>query len=88
MILLSLNCSGLANASQKLAINRLVETHKPSILFIQKTILEGDRAIKSLSQDLPTWKFFASNALGRFGGIFSKWKKDTLLKVIGISLQV
>jgi hypothetical protein len=45
MIVLSLKCIGLANSSRKLAIKRLVETHNLSILFLQETMMEGEKEI-------------------------------------------
>jgi exonuclease III len=59
MIILSLNCRGLANPSKKLVIKILVDTHNPSILFIQETMLEGDKAIKN--------PFLISTRLGFYG---------------------
>lgn len=49
MMIFSLNCKGMIYSSIKLAIERLVETYKSSIYFLQKTMIEENRVISNLS---------------------------------------
>jgi hypothetical protein len=57
MIILSLNRRGLANPSRKLAIKRLVDLHHPSVILLQETMQERDKAINSLSPILQVGTF-------------------------------
>jgi hypothetical protein len=41
MISLSLTCRGLDNPSKKKALKRLMEMHRPDILFLQETMGSG-----------------------------------------------
>jgi hypothetical protein len=52
MIFLTLNCIGLANSSNKLALKRLIEVHSPFTIFLQVIITDGGEAIKDLSNIL------------------------------------
>jgi hypothetical protein len=57
MILLTLNCRGLANSSKKLALKRLIEVHNPSIIFLQEIMTDGEKVINDLTRILKGWDF-------------------------------
>jgi hypothetical protein len=78
MIILYLNCQGLANTSKKLDIRHLLEIHNPSTLMIQETMMDWGRAIKTLFVALSSWYFLATNAQVRSGGLLTDWKKNSL----------
>jgi hypothetical protein len=60
LILLSLNCRGLANPSMKLALKRFVEVHKLPIIFLQETMMTHNKAINYLASSLPRWDILAT----------------------------
>jgi hypothetical protein len=68
VIILYLNCRVIANHPRKLAIKRLVKKHKPSILLLQETIMDGDIDSKIVSHALPIWDFLRLDAIGCSGG--------------------
>jgi hypothetical protein len=78
MIMLSLNCIRLANPSKKLVIKIFMDTHNPSILFLQEIMMEGDGGIKTLSSSLLGWNFLATNAQGKSRGLIKGWKNNSL----------
>jgi len=44
--------------------HKKIKTHNPSILMLQETLMDGERASKILSLALPGWDFIGSNAQG------------------------
>jgi hypothetical protein len=52
MIFLSHNCRGLDNPTKIMAIQRLIEIHKPNLIFLQEMMMEGDTVVKLLSSSL------------------------------------
>jgi hypothetical protein len=75
MIFLTLNCRGLANPSNKLAIKRLIETLKPSIILLQETMIDGEKVIQELSKFMIGWEFSYIDAIGRSSGNITGWKR-------------
>ena len=69
MIVMTLNCIGLASKPQKIAICRLVVDESVNILFIQETMGDGVRYACSLESMLPGWSFCSMDAKGKFGGL-------------------
>jgi hypothetical protein len=74
MIILSLNCIGLANPSKKLSLKRLIDVHSPSIMFLQETMMDEDRATKILSLVLLGWEFKFIDSQVHSRGIILGWK--------------
>ena len=46
MICLSLNCRGIASASKKLAITRMLDFYKPDVNFFQEAMCLGVKVIE------------------------------------------
>jgi exonuclease III len=78
LIFLSLNCRGLANPSNKLAIKWLVDLHQPSVLLLQEIIMEGEKAMLTLYSSLSGWDFFTVGETSHYGGIITGLHKDSL----------
>ena len=74
MIVMTLNCRGLASKPKKLAICRLVADHSVNVLFIQETMGDGVRSACSLESLLPGWSFCSVDAKGKSGGLLVGWK--------------
>ena len=58
MILLTLNCRGLASKPKKLAICRLVEEQHIDVLFLQESMGNGVLFADELESMLKGWSFF------------------------------
>jgi hypothetical protein len=65
----------LANPSKKLAIKRLIESLKPSIILLQEIMIEGEKTIQELSKFLSGWDFNFIDAIGRSSGNITGWKR-------------
>ena len=48
MLVLSFNARGLGSAPKIKALKRMVNSLKPTIIFIQETMMEGDKAKETL----------------------------------------
>eukprot|EP00253_Pinus_taeda_P035499 PITA_35499 len=66
---LSFNCRGLASEPRKLVIRRLFEFDQPDIIFLQETLGPADTIEHCLNSITPRWKFLATDASGRSGGL-------------------
>ena len=68
MIVMTLNCRGLASKPTKLAICRLVSDQSVDVLFLQETM--GDRVLFAGNMELllPKWTFYFVDAKGKLGG--------------------
>jgi len=69
MIILSLNCHGLASSPKELALKEVIHNYNLDILLLQETLGAGEEVSKSLSKLMPRWSIHALNAKGRSGGI-------------------
>jgi exonuclease III len=78
MLFLSFNCRGLASPSKKLSLKRIVEIHKPDVLFFQELICEGGQIVGKLETLLGGWEFRFVDAQGRFGDLILGWHKRCL----------
>eukprot|EP00253_Pinus_taeda_P014091 PITA_14091 len=66
---LSFNCRGLASASKKLALQRLVEVDTIDIILLQEILGPAEHITRSLQSLVPSWNFVAIDAVGRSGGL-------------------
>ena len=66
MIIMTLNCRGLASNPKKLAVRRLIDEQGVDVLFLQETM--GDRVIlvDELETMLKEWKFVSVDAKAKF----------------------
>ena len=71
MIVMTLNCRGLASESKKLAICRLVSDQSVDVLFLQETMGDGVQFASNMELLLPGWNFCSVDAKGKSGGFAS-----------------
>ena len=69
MILMTLNCRGLASKPKKLVVCRLVEDKHVDVLFLQESMGNGQLFVVELESMLKGWNFLSLNARGKSGGL-------------------
>ena len=74
MIVMTLNCRGLASIPKKLAVCRLVEDQFIDILFLQETMGDGALFVGELESLIKGWKFVCVDAIRKSGGLLLGWK--------------
>ena len=74
MIVMTLNCRGLASKPKKLAICRLVFDQSVDVLFLQETMGDGVLFAGNMELLLPGWTFCSVDAKGKSGGLLVGWK--------------
>ena len=74
MIVMTLNCRGLASTPKKLAIRRLIEDQFLDVIFVQETMCDGSLLVNALEIMLKEWKFVSVDAKGRSGGLLLGWR--------------
>ena len=79
MILMTLNCRGLASRPKKLAICRLVSDQSVDVLFLQETMGDGVLFAGEMELLLSGWTFSSVDAKGKLGGLFVGWRNRYLL---------
>ena len=67
MIVMTLNCRGLASKPKKLAICRLVANQSVDVLFLQETMGDGVLFASNMEFLLPRWTFCSVDAKGKSG---------------------
>ena len=78
MILLTLNCRGLASLPKKLAIKRLVDEQSLDVIFLQETMYDGCILVK-MELLLKGWQFVSVDAKGGSGGLLLGWRACNFL---------
>ena len=79
MILLTLNCRGLASQPKKLAVKRIIDKQVVDVIFLQETMIEGCVLVKDLELLIHGWQFISVDAKGRSGGLLLGWKSCKFL---------
>ena len=69
MIVMTVNCRGLASDPKKLAVRRLIEEHAIDVLFLQETMTDGSFLVSELEFMFKEWKFVSVDAKGKSGGL-------------------
>ena len=57
MIVMTLNCKGLASIPKKLAVRRLIDEQFLDVIFLQETTCAGVILVGELETMLKDWKF-------------------------------
>ena len=55
MILMTLNCRGLASLPKKLAVKRLIDKQSLDVIYLQETMCEGCILVKDMELLLKGW---------------------------------
>ena len=67
MIVMTLNCRGLASTPKKLVICRLIEEQFLDVIFVQETMCDGSLLAIALESMLKDWDFVSVDSKGRLG---------------------
>ena len=79
MILMTLNCRGLASLPKKLAVKRLIDEQSLDVIFLQETMFDGSVLVKEMESLLRYWHFIFVDAKGRSGGLLLGWRTRKFL---------
>ena len=74
MILMTLNCHGLASKPKKLVVCRLVEDKHVDVFFLQESMGNGTMFVVELESMLKGWTFLSLDARGKSGGLLLGWR--------------
>ena len=79
MILMSLNCRGLASLPKRLAVKRLIDEQSLDVIYLQETIFDGCILVKEMELLLKYWQFVSMDSKGRSGGLLLGWRSRNFL---------
>ena len=79
MIVMTLNCRGLASKPTKLAICRLVSDQSMDVLLLQETMGDGILFAGNMELLLPGWNFCSVDAKEKSGDLLVGWRNRFLL---------
>ena len=74
MILMTLNCRGLASKPKKLVVCRLVEDQHIDVLFLQESMGNVTLFADELESLTSGWTFLSVDARGKSGGLLLGWR--------------
>ena len=74
MIVMTLNCRGLASIPKKLAMRRLVDKQFIDVLFLQETKCDGVILMGEMESLFKDWKFVSMDPKGKLGGLLLGWR--------------
>jgi hypothetical protein len=73
MILLSLNIRGVGGPLKQASLRRLLDLYKPTVIFLQETLVDADTARDFMHLLRPTWMICAASSVGNSGGLLASW---------------
>ena len=76
MLVLSFNVRGLGNSPKIKSLKRMVNSLKPLIIFIQETMMEGQKGKEMLEPWLKGWSFGFISSEGHSGGLITAWNQE------------
>ena len=76
MLVLSFNVRGLGSSPKIKALKRMVDILNPTIIFIQETMMEGEKSKESLEPWLKGWNFGFINSEGHSRGQITSWNQE------------
>ena len=68
----------MEGALKKTSLKRVISSEHPDILLLQETMGVGEEVKSCLEQLLLGWKFETLDALGRYGGLATRWNTQTI----------
>jgi hypothetical protein len=72
-IVLSFNVRGVEGARKNIVLKWFIQSHKPDIILIQKSMVDGVIARFLLEPWLKSWFFFTLDENGRLGSFLMGW---------------
>ena len=69
MLFLSFNCRGLSILSKNIVLHRLVEEKHPNVLFLHKSMCDGQVIVAELELLIKGWKFVCVDVKDKYGGL-------------------
>ena len=73
MIMMTLNCRGLASIPKKLVVCRLVADQLIDVLFLQETMADGFIFAGEMETLLNRWSFVSVDSKGKLGSLLLGW---------------
>ena len=73
MLILSFNARALWSSPKLKYLKRMIDNLKPTIIFIQETMMEREKAKEILESWLRGWNFGHISLEGHFGGLITAW---------------
>ena len=74
MIVMTLNCKGLASIPEKLVVRRLVEDQRIDVFFLREIMGDGHVIAGEMEVLLSDWNFISVDAKGRSMGLLLGWR--------------
>ena len=71
MLVLSFNARGLGSSPKLKSLRRMIDIQKPTIIFIQETMMEGEKSKEVLEPWLKGWSFGFISSKGYSGGLIT-----------------
>ena len=68
-----LQCTRAGGGLKKTSLERLISNPKPTVLMIQKTMMEGMKVEEIVNEIVKDWKMESMDADGHSGGILIAW---------------
>ena len=76
MLVLCFNTRGLGSSPKLKSLRRMIDIQKPSIIFIQETMMEGEKSKEVLEPWLKGWSFVHISSEGHSGGLITSWNQE------------
>jgi exonuclease III len=73
MILISLNIRGVGGLLKLASMRRLLDKIRPTVIFLQETLVEAEAARNFLFALRPDWMVCAASSIGNSGGLLAAW---------------
>jgi len=73
MILISLNIKRVGGLLKLASLRRLLDKIRPTVLFLQETLVKAEDARSFLSILRPNWMVCATNSIGNSCGLLAAW---------------
>jgi exonuclease III len=73
MILLSLNIRGVGGPLKLASMRRLLDHSKPTVIFLQETLVDASTARDFMHLLRPNWMTCAASSVGNSGGLLASW---------------
>ena len=79
MILMTLNCKGLASLPKKLVVKILIDKQSLDVIYLQETMCESCMLVKDMELMLKGWQFVSVDARGGSKGLLLGWRTRNFL---------